>query len=145
MLGFKLNHVSKRGPCGYNCDNYPGSYPCPIVKWVAVNGLKGMIIQQWVPGPHHKRLFSDYMEIHPAVFWIAFIMKPTNCCIHMASITSFRPGQNSTIFISWWRYQMETFSALLALCAGNSPVTSEFPSQRPVTRSFDVLFDLRLE
>ena len=27
---------------------------------------------------------------------------------------------------SWWRHQMETFSALLALCAGNSPVTGEF-------------------
>ena len=33
---------------------------------------------------------------------------------------------------------METFSALLAICAGNSPVSGEFPSQRPVTRSFDV-------
>ena len=44
----------------------------------------------------------------------------------------------------WWCHQMETFSALLALCAGNSPVTSEFPAQRPVTRSFDVFFDLRL-
>ena len=39
---------------------------------------------------------------------------------------------------------METFSALLAICAGNSPVTGEFPAQRPVTRSFDVFFDLRL-
>ena len=28
--------------------------------------------------------------------------------------------------------------------AGNSPVTGEFPAQRPVTRSFDVCFDLRL-
>ena len=37
---------------------------------------------------------------------------------------------------------METFSALLAICAGNSPVTVELPSQKPVTRSFDVLFDL---
>ena len=36
-------------------------------------------------------------------------------------------------------------SALLALYAGNSPVTGEFPSQRPVTRSFDVFFDLRFE
>ena len=45
---------------------------------------------------------------------------------------------------SWWRHQMETFSALLALCAGNSSVTGEFPAQRPVTRSFDVLFGLRL-
>ena len=33
---------------------------------------------------------------------------------------------------------------LLALCEGNSPVTGEFPSQRPVTRSFDVFFDLHL-
>ena len=43
-----------------------------------------------------------------------------------------------------WRHQMETFSALLALCAGNSPVPGEFPSQRPVTRSFDVFFNLHL-
>ena len=39
---------------------------------------------------------------------------------------------------------METFSALLAIYAGNSPVPGEFPTQRPVTRSFDVFFDLRL-
>ena len=31
---------------------------------------------------------------------------------------------------------METFSTLLALCADNSPATSEFPSQRPVSQSF---------
>ena len=40
---------------------------------------------------------------------------------------------------------MKTFSALLALCAGNSPVSGEFPSQRPVTRSLDVFFDLGLK
>ena len=39
---------------------------------------------------------------------------------------------------------METFSALLAFCAGNSLVTGEFPAQKPVTQSFDVFFDLRL-
>ena len=44
----------------------------------------------------------------------------------------------------WRRHQRETFSALLALCAGNSPVTGDFPAQRPVTRSFDVFVDLRL-
>ena len=46
-------------------------------------------------------------------------------------------------FYSWWRHQMETFSALLAICAGNSPVPGEFPAQRPATRSFDVYFYLR--
>ena len=33
---------------------------------------------------------------------------------------------------------------LLAFSVGNSPVSGEFPSKRPVTRSFDVFLDLRL-
>ena len=37
---------------------------------------------------------------------------------------------------TWWRHQMETFSALLALSA--------LLAQMPVTRSFDVFFDRRL-
>ena len=44
----------------------------------------------------------------------------------------------------WWRHQMERFSAQLAICAGTSPVPGEFPTLRPVTRSFDDFFDLRL-
>ena len=40
---------------------------------------------------------------------------------------------------------MENFSVLLTICAGSSPVPGEFPTQRPMTRSFDVFFDLRLE
>ena len=44
-----------------------------------------------------------------------------------------------------WHHQMETFSTLLALCAGNSPVTGEFTGQRSVTQNFDVFFDKRLE
>ena len=46
---------------------------------------------------------------------------------------------------SWWRHRKGIFSALLALCAGNSPVTGEFPMQRPATQSLDVFFDLRLK
>ena len=41
-----------------------------------------------------------------------------------------------------WRHQMDAFSVLLAVCAGNSPVPGEFPAQETVTRSFDVFFDL---
>ena len=39
---------------------------------------------------------------------------------------------------------METFPALRAICAGDSPVPGEFPTQRPATRRFGVFFDLRL-
>ena len=53
-------------------------------------------------------------------------------------------GKNGPHRVSWLRHQMETFFPLLALCAGISPVTSELPSQRPVTRSFDDFFDLHL-
>ena len=58
------------------------------------------------------------------------------------------PGRTSSLLgtlspETWWRHQMETFSALLAICAENSPVPGEFSTQRPVTRSFDVCFDLR--
>ena len=39
---------------------------------------------------------------------------------------------------------MELLSALVEFCAGNSPIPGELPAQRPVTRSFGILFDLRL-
>ena len=45
---------------------------------------------------------------------------------------------------SWWRHEMETFSALLAFCEGHPPISGGFPSQNPATRSFDVFFDLHL-
>ena len=46
--------------------------------------------------------------------------------------------------LACWLHQMGTFSALLALCAANSLLNGEFPSQRPVMQSFDIFFDLHL-
>ena len=43
---------------------------------------------------------------------------------------------------SWWRHQMETFSALLAICAGNSPVPMNSPLKRQWR--FDVCIGLCL-
>ena len=61
-----------------------------------------------------------------------------------SQIASIQTACFNRFFRRTSNHQMETFSALLALCAGNSPTTGEFSSQRPVTRSFDVFFDLRL-
>ena len=44
--------------------------------------------------------------------------------------------------ITWWCHQMEILSALLALCEGNPPAMGEFPSQRPVTRRFNMFYIL---
>ena len=66
------------------------------------------------------------ISYYPTIFWL---LRGTQCTV------IFKRSAKS-----WWRHQMETFSALLAICAGNSPVTGEFPA----TRNFDVFFDLRL-
>ena len=68
--------------------------------------------------------------------WSAHMRAPGARC-HVSTLNGC---VSSTTEISWWRHQMETFSALLAICAGNSPVLGEFSAQRPVTRSFDVFF-----
>ena len=76
-------------------------------------------------------LVSSGIEIEQSVtFWCRGMMWNINmfCCC---------------CFRRTW-CQMEAFSALLAFCAGNSPVTGEFLVQRPVTPSFDVFFDLCL-
>ena len=64
---------------------------------------------------------------------------------------SYIPAEFRKIVKIWhaWYHQKMTpsngnISALLVICAGNSPVTGKFPVQRPVTRSFGVFFDLRL-
>ena len=85
----------------------------------------------WIPHPRPKSAFVG------AVGW------------GIPNFTDWQPpqsGQQITVSgaATWWRHQMETFSALLTICAGNSPVMGEFPAQSPVTRSSDVFFDLRL-
>ena len=76
---------------------------------------------------------------------------PSTYLVHLCFLnpSHFLEGSDKTILycslrVAWWRHQMETISALLAFCVGNSPVTGEFPIQRPVTQSFDVFFDMHL-
>ena len=70
-----------------------------------------------------------------------------NSIVLHAVLTSVHTTESGVVnvrwcHLTWWRHQMEKFSALLALCAGNSPVPGEFPSQRTVARSFDIFLDL---
>ena len=64
--------------------------------------------------------------------------KSENCLFYL------NKGRWALFRCTWWRHQMEISSALLTLFAGNSPVPGEIPAQSPVTRSFDVFFDLHL-
>ena len=75
--------------------------------------------------------------IHMNVLLYVHVFQCVLCCTYILACALSE-------MTTWWRHQMETFSVLLAICAGNSPVTGEFTSQKPVTRSFDVFFDLHL-
>ena len=44
-----------------------------------------------------------------------------------SSFTGLAHVQNNPSWYAWWRHQMETFSALLAICAENSPVPVNSP------------------
>ena len=85
--------------------------------------------------------------------WLLFYNSPgTTCKINyrhaytkiLFQVSSFIVVRNGTYPRTWRCHQVETFSVLLCPCAGNSPVTGEFPSQRPMTWSFDAFFVLRL-
>ena len=89
--------------------------------------------------PQSNMYWETYIK--PSVEWISQKwLSKKNPTKHTYSIT---PWVGVWVW-AWWRHQMEAFSALLVLCAGNSPVTGDFPAQRPVTHSFDIFFDLRL-
>ena len=97
----------------FNCPNLK---KCPA-NWVTIgwdNGISPEASSHYLNQWYHKNIFSP------------LICEYSNAFIHSTA---------------WWRHKMEAFHALLAICAGNSPVPGD---QRPVTRRFDVFFDLRL-
>ena len=104
--------------------------------------LSGILVHQYMP----YNMLMVYVVLCFVVVIISYIeIYCKYLLIHLLQdciIASLALGNYVICTSPWWRHQMETFSALLALCAWNSPVTGEFPSQRPVTWSFDVFFDL---
>ena len=106
-------------------------------------GRNVLTTNEWQTLPYPLYVTSDkrnsvgYLRLH------IFYTRLTGPALGVQSKNEMHHTGLSHIF-PWWRHQMETFIALLALCTGNSPVTGEFPAQRPVTRGFDVSFDLHM-
>ena len=127
---------------------YNGIHEPASVYFCAKNGNKCRLLSSSDVNDYLWNHFCKYEKLHT-------LNLPSIICLFQ-SLYLFRRWKifercdtslvkNSLVQLcSWWRHQMGTFSALLALGAGNSPVTGEFPWQRTVTRSFDIFFDLRL-
>ena len=98
-----------------------------------------ILITYWRCIDCYSRLGLTYKTLHPYTHTHRYM--PNGMAWHDWSfINTIKHHMilNTTLIcttLSWWRYQMETFFALL---------TGEIPAQRPVTRSFDVFFDLCL-
>ena len=94
----------------------------------------------WYSGPLSKLHNHHCQNIYWHLCMVCHCHQPTGSCYR-----GYERFLHSILMIFIpWRRQIETFSALLALYKGNSLVIGKFPSQRLVTRSFDVFFDLRL-
>ena len=120
MLGLKLFHVSKRG------------------LWESVYHIK-MILVWYLKVQGHNSIITMLAGMLPpsdAWLWSCILltitvgMYPTDflrslMILHRSSVVKrhyFKWPWKSDLPSSWWRHQMETFSASLALCAPvNSP------------------------
>ena len=97
----------------------------------------------------YSSLQNTHLFLHLCLLMMKLIVTTIESCELTRQMESISPvplgdAVYDKHFRIWWRHQMETFAMLLVLRAGYSPVRDEFPSQRPVMRSCDVFFDLRL-
>ena len=93
----------------------------------------------WCPGVKNRCLSGHVMLTLSADRWRSELQRSKQPDITLWWPASIVRNMAAHLNDTWWRHQMETFSASLTLCAGNSPVTGEFPSQRPVTRMFSLI------
>ena len=138
MMWYSLVGNSSSSHC---CATRPCK-PCWIswlwyLIWLAVLGFISLVYES----PQHPVRFRSPWKPPISNTKLGTGRRPPTKTYLIQQILGIANGRHSHLVR--WRHQMETFSALLAICAGNSPVPGEFPTQRPVTRSFDVYFDLR--
>ena len=118
----------------------PGEFPS---KGQWRGALMFTLIRAWTNGWVNNR-DGDDLRCHCAHYYVT-VMNELAHGLGVHCLWEVGHSLCNVLDITSWRLQMETSCALLALSVGNSRVTGEFPSQRPVTRSFDVFFDLRLK
>ena len=133
------------------------------VNWAIIcsdNNSKQILCQYFIWSTNELFLKFKYLHQKMFLFWKTFSWQKKNCILIHTSLKFVPKGSinvntgsgyclalNRCQAITWINMTTSSngniFRVTGPLC-GNSPVTSEFPSQRPVMWSFDVFFDLRL-
>ena len=134
MPGLKLNHVSKRGPRSRveykqinNISYQMETHYCDVIMSAMASQITGVSIVCSIVGSggYHK---TSKLRVTPL-------------CRGFTGEFPAQKVSNAENVSIWWRHH--AFSVLSAFSV--LPVTSGFLSQRRVTRSFNVLFDMRLK
>ena len=107
----------------------------------------------WTRRGRVMHICSNKLSLHWIRYGLPYVRRKTIVCVNTGLLpmwlrthVSVKFHSNATIFIfchswvsanftRWWRYQVETFSALVALCEGNSPVTVNFPHKGQWSRA----------
>ena len=112
---------------------------CGYLKWQPQPASTFYIVVSPPPPLLHPRFFRRIrwrtLFVKAIIIFIIFVLPmdqpPTDHCwlatLHTIPVSLCEFAWLYMSHIPWWHHQMETLSALLALCAGNSPVTGEFP------------------
>ena len=110
--------------------------------WYIVNKPLTYLPPKWIYFSSSNVMFRAIFEVQSTLFYFYRVKLPTTCdwILQEGILHLLLPVTNEQW--TWRRHQLETFAAILAICAGNLPVTGEVPTQRPVTQSFDVFFAL---
>ena len=95
---------------------------------------KTVFIMKRGPCHHCKHAINNMLELGSSPLWYIYSDRDlVNKSVHVHAFSVVKPVQRmiSITPITWWRHQMETFSALLALCVRNSlvPVNSPHKGQ----------------
>ena len=140
------NTFGQRRDCNHIVD---GVKHWRLMKHINVNGMDWHMFKYWHAEPatrHFPEPKLTYCQLHGKNISENLIQINISTSEKMPLKILFATWRSCWFRHrgAWWRHQMKPFSALPAICARNSPVTAEFPAQSPVTRSFDVFFDLCL-
>ena len=106
------------------------------LNWVNKRSFPYLFCVEFCMEQIEKSKFRD-QSLHADIALVSLTTILINCWLHPLNQTSVKCLHDIVI-------KYNHFSPLLAICAGNSPVTGEFPTPRPVILSFDSFFDLRL-
>ena len=126
-----------------HCDN--------VITWGPLYWHGLALIPAWISNHMASKVCDEIIYPFPNVNRWSFVMVSSHTLlskwllIHVG-IKLKHVSKRGALFFIWlmmasWN---GNFCALPAICAGNSPVPGDFPTQGPVRRSFGVFFDLRL-